>query len=108
MAMNRNGAYGKDRVVRGSAGFIEHALTGGSGPSNEIVKKSIGRPDQTINTAFAMDNVKLAMPLESSVKDGSGWAGGVDNVKHSLTGTSAVNEEVGAAGAVKHVIIPNH
>ena len=106
--MAMNGKYGKDKVVRTSEGFISHALTGGSGPSNEIVKKSIGRPDQTINTAFGMDNVKLAMPIESSVKDASGWAGGVDNVKHSLSGASAVNEEVGAAGAVRHVIEPNH
>ena len=107
MAMNKHGAYGKDRVEKGSAGFIEHALTGGSGPSNEIVNYPVGRPSQTIKTAFAMDNVKLAMPITTSVKDTS-FPGGVDNVKHSLSGTSAVNEEVGAAGAVRHVIVPNH
>jgi hypothetical protein len=55
-----------------------------------------------------MDNVKLAMPIATSMKDTSGWPGGVDNIKHSLTGASAVNEEVGAAGSVKHVIVPNH
>ena len=105
--MAMNGKYGKDKVVRTSEGFISHALTGGSGPSNEIVNYPVGRPSQTIKTAFAMDNVKLAMPITTSVKDTS-FPGGVDNVKHSLSGTSAVNEEVGAAGAVRHVIVPNH
>lgn len=96
--------YGKDNPER----FISGALTGGSGPSNEIVDKSIDRPSQTIKTAFAMDNVKLAMPITTSMKDTGGFAGSEDNLKHSLTGASAVNEEVGAAGPVKHVIIPNH
>lgn len=103
MAMN-NGKYGKDRPER----FIDGALKGGSGPSNEIVHTKVDRPDQSINTAFAMDNVKLAMPIESSVKSEGKFPGGVDNIEHSLTGSSAVNEEVGAAGKVKHVIIPNH
>lgn len=98
--------YGKDNP--GSDGFISGALRGGSGASNEIVDKKIDRPNQSIKTAFAMDNVKLAMPIETSLKDSGGFAGGVDNLKHSLTGASAVNEEVGASGSVKHVIIPNH
>lgn len=102
MAMN-NGKFGKDRPER----FIDGALKGGSGPSNEIVHTKIDRPDQSINTAFALDNVNLAMPMESSVKDQK-FPGGVDNIEHSLTGSSAVNEEVGAAGKLKHVIIPNH
>ena len=100
--------FGKDRVVKGSAGFIESALTGGSGESNGIHSRSIGRPNQTINTSVPMDNVKLAMPIDTSILDHGTLAGGVDNLKHSLTGTSAVNEEVGASSAVKHVIIPNH
>jgi hypothetical protein len=95
--------YGKDNPER----FISGALTGGGGPSNEIKDYPVDRPDQKIKTAFAMDNVKLAMPIETSMKDMS-WPGGVDNIKHSLTGTSAVNEEVGASGTVKHVIVPNH
>lgn len=96
--------FGKDSPER----FISGALTGGSGPSEGIHDKSIDRPDQKINTAVAMDNVKLAMPIKSSILDEGGFGGGVDNLKHSLSGSSAVNEEVGAAGKVKHVIIPNH
>jgi hypothetical protein len=103
-----NKPYGKDKVVKGSASFIESALTGGSGSSREITDYPVDRPSQSIKTAFAMDNVKLAMPIETSMKDMSGWPGGDSNIKHSLTGASAVNEEVGAAGSVKHVIIPNH
>ncbi len=103
MAVNKR-PFGKDSPER----FIDGALTGGSGPSNEIVKTKVDRPDQEINTAFAMDNVKLAMPIETSVKDMKGWAGGIDNLKHSITGGNAVNEEVGAAGSVKHTIIPHH
>lgn len=98
------GKYGKDKPER----FIESALTGGHGPSEGIHHEKVDRPDQSINTAVAMDNVKLAMPIESSILDEGGFGGGVDNLKHSLTGSSAVNEEVGAAGKVKHVIIPNH
>lgn len=81
--------YGKDSPER----FIDGALTGGSGPSDEIVKKSIGR-GQTINTAFPMDNVKLAMPMESSIKKTGGFGGGLDDLSHSLTGTSAVQDKV--------------
>lgn len=96
--------FGKDDPDR----FISGALTGGGGPSNEIKDLAVDRPNQTIKRAFAMDNVKLAMPIASSLKDLGGFAGGDDNLKHSLTGTSAVNEEVGASGTVKHVIIPDH
>lgn len=99
-----NKPYGKDDPER----FIEGALTGGSGPSNEIVHTKVDRPKQSINTAFGMDNVKLAMPIETSLKDEGGFRGGVDNLDHSLKGSSAVNEEVGAAGPVKKTIIPNH
>jgi hypothetical protein len=98
-----NRPYGKDNPTR----FIDGALTGGDGPSNEIKDYSVDRPEQKIKTAFAMDNVKLACPIETSMKDMS-WPGGDANLKHSLTGASAVNEEVGAAGKVKHVIIPWH
>lgn len=100
--------FGKDRPAKSSEGFIARALHGGNGPSNEIFNKKIDRPNQSIKTAFAMDNVTLAMDVESSIQDESGFAGGIDNLKHSLTGSSAVNEEVGAAGKLKHVIIPNH
>lgn len=100
--------YGKDRPSKGGTGFIEHALTGGSGPSHEIVDTHVDRPEQSIKTAFAMDNVKLAMHIPSSLKDESGIGGSCENLKHSLTGASAVNEEVGAVGHLKHVIIPNH
>ncbi len=97
------GKYGKDHPEN----MISGALTGGKGPSNEIEDYKVDRPDQTIKTAFAMDNVKLAMDIETSIKDTS-FPGGVDNIDHSLTGASAVNDEVGAAGKLKHVIIPNH
>ncbi len=106
--MALNGKFGKDKAAKSSEGYISEALKGGSGPADDIVDMKIDRPDQSIKTAFAMDNVDLAMPIESSIKDMSDWPGGVDNVEHSLTGASAVNEEVGAAGPVKHVIIPNH
>ena len=107
MAM-KNTPFGKDRVVKSSESFIEKALTGGHGPSAGIQTTKVDRPDQEINTAFPMDNVKLVQPMQSSIRDTGGFAGGIDNLKHSLTGGSAVNEEVGAAGPVKHVIIPNH
>jgi hypothetical protein len=102
-----NRPYGKDNPER----FISSALTGGSGDSNEIVEKKIDRPNQSINTAFAMDNVKLAMPITTSIKEDGGhpWAGGVDNLKHSLTGASAVDgKDVGAAGKTRSTIFPDH
>ena len=104
------GKYGKDRPAKSSEYFISNALTGGGmGESNEIVEKKINRPDQSINTAFAMDNVKLAMPIETSMKDGGGWTigGSLTNLDHSLTGTSAVNEKLGAKGG-RSTVIPNH
>lgn len=103
-----NRPFGKDKAPKSSEGFISHALTGGSGPSEDIKNYPVDRPGQTIKTAFAMDNVTLAMDIPTSLKDVGGIGGGVDNLKHSLTGTSAVNEEVGATGKLKHVIIPNH
>lgn len=100
------GKYGKDHPEN----FIEGALTGGHGPSEGIHHTPVDRPDQSINTPVALDNVVLAMDIESSICDDDGhpFHGGVDNLKHSLTGSSAVNEEVGASGPLKHVIIPNH
>lgn len=104
MAKNMaRGKFGKDHPEN----FIEGALTGGHGPSEGIHDTKIDRPHQSIKTAVAMDNVDLAMDVESSILDEK-FAGGVDNLKHSLTGSAAVNEEVGAAGSVRHVIIPNH
>lgn len=76
--------------------FITHALTGGSGKSNGIFEHRIGR-GQKINTAFGMDNVKLAMPMDSSLNDSGGIKGGTENLKHSLTGASAVNDGLGKA-----------
>lgn len=102
------GKFGKDRPAKSSEGFISHALTGGSGKSNEIEDLPVDRPNQKIKRAYGLDNVTLALDIETSLKGAGGFAGGVDNLKHSLTGTSAVNEEVGAAGSVKHVIIPSH
>lgn len=98
-----NRPYGKDNPER----FISGALKGGSGASNGIDTKKIDRPDQSINTAFPMDNVSLAMPMDSSVRDSS-WRGSKENLAHSLTGVSAVQSDVGAAGPVKKTIFPNH
>jgi hypothetical protein len=97
------GPYKKDHPEN----FIEGALTGGHGPSEGIHETHVDRPHQTINTAVAMDNVKLAMPIKTSILDDE-FPGGVDNLKHSLSGASAVNEEVGAAGPVRHIIVPGH
>jgi hypothetical protein len=97
-----NRTYGKDNPER----FISGALTGGSGASNGMHDRSIGR-GQTLKTALPMDNVVLAMPIKSSIED-MDWAGGDNNLKHSLTGVSAVNEDVGAAGSVKHTIFKDH
>lgn len=100
-----NRPYGKDNPER----FISGALTGGSGKSNEVQEQSVDRPQQKINTVFAMDNVgKVYGRDPTSMKDTGGFAGSENNLKHSLTGASAVNEEVGASGSVKHVVIPNH
>ena len=107
MAM-KNHPWGKDKVVKSSESYIERALAGGSGPSEDIQHTPIDRPNQSINTAFALDNVDLCMPIKTSIKDMGGIGGGVDNLKHSLTGSSAVNEEVGATGKLKHHIIPDH
>jgi hypothetical protein len=98
--------YGKDNPER----FIDGALTGGGdGDSNEIVDTKVDRPDQSIKSAYAMDNVKLAYHEPTSLKDLSGWAGGLENLEHSLTGTRAVEaESPGAAGKTKKTIFPNH
>lgn len=105
---HKNGAFGKDRVAKGSESYIEEALRGGHGPSEDIHDVRIDRPDQSINTAVGLDNVILAMDIKSSILDEGGFAGGIDNLEHSLKGSSAVNEDVGAASKLKHVIIPNH
>jgi hypothetical protein len=97
--------YGKDDPER----FISGALTGGSGPSNGIRDIKVDRPDQMIKEATPMDNVKLAMPIKSSILEEGGFAGGLENLKHSLTGASTVSaEKTGAAGKTKETIIPNH
>lgn len=75
------------------AGFVDKALTGGNGPSSGIDKKSIGK-GQTLVSSFGVDNVKLAMDVETSTRDAGGFAGGIDNLKHSLTGASAVQDKI--------------
>lgn len=100
--------FGKDRPGKGAeTDFIDHALRGGSGPSEGLHKYPVDRRDQHILTPVAMDNVKLAMHEPSSILD-TDFHGGCENLEHSLKGTHAVNEEVGAAGPVTHHIIPNH
>ena len=76
--------------------------------ANGISEKKIDRPNQSINTAVPADNVKLAMPIETSILDEGGWAGGITNLGHSLSGASAVQAEVGAQGKTKKFIPPNH
>lgn len=106
--MAHHDTFGDKKVAKSSEGFIEHALHGGSGPSEGIHEKSIGRPHQSINTSFPADNVNLAMPIKTSIAEEGGFRGGIDNLDHSLKGASAENEGVGAAGKVRHDIIPNH
>lgn len=101
--------YGKDRVPKGSDGYISEALHGGSGPSEGLHSKGIDRKGQTILTAVGMDNVDLAMNIESSILDEGGFRGGTTNLKHSVEGaTGLADGDVGADGPVRHVIIPNH
>lgn len=105
MANMAGGKFGKDNPER----FITGALTGGGGTSikqgvthsDDITSKSIGH-GQSIMTATALDNVELALDVESSIRDEGGFRGGIDNIAHSLTGASAVNAEVGAAGSLDH------
>jgi hypothetical protein len=94
--------YGKDSPER----FIDSALTGGSGPSEGCHTTKIDRPNQSIETCVGMDNIKLVMPIKSSILD-TQWAGSLNNLSHSLTGTSAVNEGTGAKGG-KSTVYPNH
>lgn len=101
------GKYGKDRPG-GNSGYIEESLRGGKGPSEGMHSMHIDRRNQTILTACAMDNVTLAMDIESSIEEEGGFAGSPENIGHSLKGASAVSEELGAAGHLKHVIIPDH
>ncbi|MGP0093115.1 MAG: hypothetical protein ACLPKB_24720 [Xanthobacteraceae bacterium] len=89
--MPTNKPYGKDDPER----FIEGALTGGTGPSNGIEDEPIGE-GQTIKRAYALDNVRLAMPICTSLME-EDFPGGPENLDHSLIGASAVNDEVGAA-----------
>lgn len=81
-------------------GYIANALTGGSGESECITEKSIGR-GQKINTAYAMDNVDLAMEVKNAM--GGKYAGSDTNLSHSLSGASTVGaDDIGASGKVKH------
>ena len=105
------GKYGKDKPEN----FIAGALKGEGGTHIEegVTKsdcmsyKSIGR-SQRILTAVALDNVDLALDVETSIMDEGGFRGSINNVGHSLTGASGVSDDLGTAGPVKHVIIPNH
>jgi len=92
----------------GNKGYIADALKGGMGPSNGIVKSKIDRPNQTFIRAHGMDNVQCAYPTESSLRDHSGFAGGITNVGHSLKGATGLGTDGGEAGKVKSTIIPDH
>lgn len=80
--------YGKDSPDR----FISGALTGGSGPSEGIKTKGIGR-GQSINSAYPLDNVgQLAGPHLPDEMGGS-LGGGMTNLGHSLQGASTVGPD---------------
>lgn len=100
--------FGDKKVAPSSEGFISSALHGGSGPSEGIHVTKVDRPHQSIHTSFPADNVKLAMPIKTSLLEEGGFRGGIDNLDHSLKGASAENEGVGAAGKLKHDVIPDH
>ncbi len=100
--------FGKDMPSKSEEHYIDRALTGGSGASENMHTYPVDRRDQHILTAVAMDNVKLAMDEPSSILDEGGFYGGCENIGHSLKGVSAVNEEIGAAGPVKRDVIPWH
>lgn len=104
------GAFGDKKVAKSSEGYISGALTGGSGESEGIHSMKVDRKGQTINTATAMDNVDLAMDIESSIiSDDRGFHGSTRNLKHSIDGAEApADGDVGAAGPVEHVILPDH
>jgi hypothetical protein len=53
MAMTKR-PFGKDKAPRSSEGFISEALTGGHGPSEDIVDTKFDRPHQTIKSAYAI------------------------------------------------------
>lgn len=107
MALNKT--YGKDRVAKGSEGYISEALHGGSGKSEGIHEKGIDRKGQSIMTPVGMDNVELALDIETSILDEGGFHGSTRNLKHSIDGAEApADGDVGAAGPVRHDIIPNH
>lgn len=89
--------YGKDSPGR----FIEGALTGGSGPSEGIVTKSIGR-GQKIKSAYSLDNVGEIAGPHLDDEHGGKMGGGMTNLGHSLEGASTVApDKLGATGATK-------
>ena len=95
------GKHGKDRVTKGSTGYIEEALMGGHGKSEEIVDSSCGH-GQTIKRAFGMDNLDVIMDVPTSLRDESGFHGGENNIAHSLRGASVVNDDMLGEGPMKH------
>ena len=107
MALHKT--YGKDAVPHSSEAYISEALHGGDGPSEGLIHRKLDRKDQSLLTAVALDNVKLAMHIPSSICDEGGFRGGTTNLEHSLEGAKGLPDgDVGAAGPVRHVILPNH
>jgi hypothetical protein len=104
-----NAEFGKDHIPRGGGNeaYIEHALRGGHGASEGIDSESIGN-GQVLHTSFPVDNVSLAMPIESSVRETGGIRGGPNYVGHSLHGATVVNDDMLSAGSVKHHMIKDH
>jgi hypothetical protein len=106
MAMSK---YGDKKVPESNEGFLDSALRGGGmGPSKGIVNHKVAR-GQTIKTATPQDNIQLAYPTESSIREEGGFRGSPTNLKHSIEGAEAVDpNNPGAAGPVRHTIIADH
>lgn len=103
--------FGKDKPSSSEEGFINHALTGGHGPSEGMHHMKVDRKSQSIITPVPMDNVKLALHIKSSIIDDGGHPvhGSTTNLKHSLEGAHAPGDgDLGTAGPVRHDVIPNH
>lgn len=80
---------------KGDQGYIAEALKGGSGKSEGITTESIGK-GQRIMRAYGLDNVELAMDIDTSLMDKK-FGGSTSNLAHSLKGCSAVDDGTGAA-----------
>ena len=75
------------RKFGAGGGYLDSALRGGNGPSEDVQNKKVAR-GQTIRTAHGMDNVNLAMDVPSSLRSDGGFKGGCRDLGHSIAGAS--------------------